>query len=69
MPQFFFCRGICVVVNVVCRKSYPDYKEGADDDDDDASVEMNDADADADVNSSTEAEESGYQLVLPSGDY
>ena len=53
----------CEAVNIVCRKSYPDYKE----DDDDESVEMNVGDVDD--SSSTKVDESGYQLVLPSGDY
>lgn len=44
------------------RKSYPDYKEG---DDADESVEM--VDANADGSSLSEVDESGYQLVLPSG--
>jgi len=47
-----------------CSKSYPDYKG---DDDEDESKEMDDADVDS--NSATELDESGYQLVLPSGEY
>jgi len=50
------------IFDTVYSKSYPDYKEG---DDVDESVET--ADADVDSSSLSEVDESGYQLVLPSG--
>jgi len=54
----------CLAVHTICRKSYPDHKEG---DDNDEPVETDDGDVDA--SSSTQPDESGYQLVLPSGNY
>ena len=53
-------------MHALCRKSYPDYKEANEDDE---SVEMDDNDDDVGGSSSTEVDASGYQLVLPSGNY